>query len=126
MADKLERYEEKRPETVSEQEFIIPAVDIYENENELLLIADLPGVKKNNLRINIDNERLSIEGKLDEAASGALLGWEFQMGDYRRSFQIPSGIDVSKISADLKYGMLSLHLPKAEELKPRKIEVRAG
>jgi len=126
MSDKIEKYEEKKPETVGDRAWVAPRVDIYENDNELLLMADVPGVDKENLKINLDKEALLIEGRVKEEKLGTPLGREYRGVDYRRSFVVPAGIDASKISADLKNGVLNLHLPKAEALKPRQIEVKAG
>lgn len=126
MSDKLERYQDKTPEQVQERPWVAPRVDIYENEHELLLLADVPGVDKGNLRINLDKEQLTLEGRVEERQAGEPLGWEFQAVDYRRSFIVPAGIDGGKISADLRDGVLSLHLPKSEGLKPRQITVKAG
>ena len=126
MSDKLEKYDDKAPEQVQERPWVTPRVDIYENDNELLLLADVPGVAKDGLMINLDKEQLTIEGHLEEASPDEALGREFTSFDYRRSFAVPVGIDAGKISADLKDGVLSLHLPKSEALKPRQIEVKAG
>ncbi len=126
MSDKLEKYQDKTPEQVQERAYLAPRVDIYENESELLLLADVPGVSKQSLTVHLDKEQLLIEGHVEEPKVGALLGGEFQAVDYRRSFILPPGIDGGRITADLKQGVLSLRLPKAEGLKPRQIQVKAG
>jgi len=126
MSDKLEKYQDKTPELVQERPWVAPRVDIYENDHEVLLLADIPGVDKGNLRINLDKEQLTLEARLEETQAGVLLGREHHAVDFRRSFIVPPGIDGAKISADLKDGVLSLHLPKSEGLKPRQIQVRAG
>jgi HSP20 family protein len=105
---------------------VIPACDIYENKEEVLLVADLPGVAPEALRINLDNDELTLEARRDLASEGTLLTAEYLACDYRRSFVVPSGIDASKIAAELKNGILHLHLPKSDEVKPRQISVRAG
>ena len=126
MSDKLEKYQDKTPEQVQERPWAAPRVDIYENDDEVLLLADVPGVHKDSLKINLDKEQLTLEARLEETQTGEPLGREYQAVDYRRSFLVPSGIDGTKIAADLKNGVLSLHLPKSEGLKPRQIEVKAG
>jgi HSP20 family molecular chaperone IbpA len=126
MSDKLEKFEEKKPEVVTERHWVAPRVDIYENDAELLLLADVPGVNKSNLKIHMDKDQLLIEGLQEEETAGNALAREYQTVDYRRSFLLPAGIDATKISADLKQGVLYLHLPKSEALKPRQIEVKAG
>jgi HSP20 family molecular chaperone IbpA len=126
MSDKLEKYEDKTPEQVQERPWVAPRVDIHENDSEVLLLADVPGVAKDSLTIKLNQEQLTLEGRVEETPRGDALGREFQAVDYRRSFSVPAGIDAGKISAELKDGVLSLHLPKSEALKPRQIEVKAG
>jgi len=102
---------------------VAPLVDIYENEDEILLHADMPGVAKDNITVNVDNGRLEISGtrKLQTKGSGS---WqEFGDVEYRRVFSVPQSIDVAKVNAELKEGVLKLHLPKAEAAKPRTIEI---
>jgi HSP20 family molecular chaperone IbpA len=102
---------------------VAPLVDIYENEDEILLHADMPGVAKDNITVNVDNGRLEISAtrKLQTKGSGS---WqEFGDVEYRRVFSVPQSIDVAKVNAELKEGVLKLHLPKAEKAKPRTIEI---
>jgi len=110
----------------SDRRTVTPACDIYENKEEVLLLADLPGVAPDALKINLDNDELTLEARRDLPGEGALLSAEYRACDYRRSFVVPSGIDASKIAAELKNGILHLHLPKSEDVKPRQISVRAG
>jgi len=105
---------------------IAPECDIYESNDEILLVVDLPGVSTKALKINIDNGELALEARRDGASAGTLLGGELRDCDFRRRFALPPGIDGAKINADLKNGVLSLHLPKSDALKPRQISVRAG
>lgn len=106
---------------------LVPACDVYENKDEILVIADLPGIEADALKINLEKGELVLEACRDGAAKeGAFLGAEWGSCEFRRRFSIPSGIDSSRISADLKDGVLHLHLPKSEALKPRLIAVRAG
>lgn len=102
---------------------VAPLVDIYENEDEILVHADMPGVAKDNITVNVDNGRLEISAtrKLQTKGSGS---WqEFGDVEYRRVFSVPQSIDVAKVNAELKEGVLKLHLPKAEAAKPRTIEI---
>lgn len=104
-----------------------PAVDIFETEDALTLLADLPGVKKENLDIDLDDRRLTITGLVDETdARFRPLYSEYGIGGYTRSFELGDTIDRKGISAALKDGVLTLVLPKADRLKPRKIEVNVG
>lgn len=101
-----------------------PDVDIYETQDELKLIADLPGVQKEDLDIDLNESTLTINAHVKQSAQGTLLYKEYDVGDYKRSFTISNVIDQSKIQAELKNGILQVVLPKAETAKPRKIEIR--
>jgi HSP20 family protein len=122
----LQRQEPGTPERVQQRPSVTPSVDIYENDSELLLVADLPGVTRDNLKIHLDHEQLSIEGSRHTERAGSPLAEEFRQVDYHRAFVVPQGIDVDKINADLRQGVLYLHLPKSEAIKPRQITVKAG
>lgn len=118
--------QESMPERNIEVPTIVPLVDIFENDDEILLYADMPGVKKEEITINVDNGRLELTGVRKMDTSGAT-GWEeFGEVEYKRVFSVPQSIDVSKVNAELSYGVLKLHLPKSEAAKPRTIEIKAG
>ncbi|MBB5347334.1 Hsp20/alpha crystallin family protein [Desulfoprunum benzoelyticum] len=105
---------------------LIPSVDIYENNDEYLVYADLPGVKKEDVSIDLDNGQLTLIGnRYVEAVKGQLMA-EFSSAQYRRVFSVPQGIDLARVDAELTDGVLKLHLPKSEAVKPRKIEIREG
>ncbi len=112
-----------REETRNGGNFIRPAVDIWETEDGLKLVADIPGVEKNSLNIDIDQGILTIEGKTNESRRGETLFREFELASYYRQFQLPAEIDTEKIAAELKNGVLTLQLPKSEAAKPRRIEI---
>jgi HSP20 family protein len=105
-----------------------PAVDIYETADELVLLADLPGVGRDNLNINLDNNVLTIEGLVkDETNDGeSVLLNEYGTGRYWRQFTLNEVVDTSKVEAKITNGELRLTLPKSEAAKPRRIEVKAG
>lgn len=105
---------------------VSPVVDIYENDDEILLYADMPGVAKEDIMVNIDNGTLAISGFRSLKASGTANWEEFGDVEYRRTFSVPQSIDVEKVDADLKDGVLKLHLPKSEAAKPRLIEIHEG
>jgi len=126
MSEKMEKYEESRPENVEDRPWVTPRVDIFENDQELLLKADVPGVREGSLDIRLDQEELTFSGRREELDAGTPLGREFRMVDYRRTFLVPTGIDHGKVTAELKNGVLWLHLPKSEAVKPRQITVKAG
>lgn len=100
-----------------------PAVDIFETNDGLTLIADLPGVSKEALQIDIDQGFLTIKADAKSHLKGELLEQEFVHGNFYRQFQLPSEIDTEKIAAEMLNGVLTLKLPKAEEAKPRRIEI---
>ena len=103
-----------------------PLVDVFENADELLLVADMPGITPEELAIQVDKDALTIESHRAASPSAKLLAAEFAPRDYRRSFTIPHGLDMDKIKAEFSNGVLSLHLPKLPAVKPRQIQVRAG
>lgn len=105
---------------------LAPACDIYENNDEILLVADLPGVAKDSLKIAMEKGELTLEARRDVASQGTYLGTEYRECDYRRRFTVPTGIDSSKINAELKDGVLRLHMPKSDVLRARQIAVKAG
>ena len=101
-----------------------PTVDIFETDDAITLLADLPEVHKSNLDINVEDKQLTITGMVDEPESRLhSIYSEYGIGGYTRSFKLGDAIDQSKINAALKDGVLTLVLPKAERLKPRKIEI---
>jgi HSP20 family protein len=103
-----------------------PRVDILETEEELLLFADLPGVKEGDVDIRFENGELTLHARRAPAKMTGTFLWENQVGDFFRAFRISEQIDGGKIWAELKNGVLTLHLPKVEAAKPRKITVRGG
>lgn len=109
-----------------ERQTFAPPVDIYENADEFLIVADLPGVKQEDVRINYERGRIDLAATANMAPENAtIIAGSDLSADYRRSFSVPGTIDVDKISADLKTGVLYLHLPKSERAKPRQIKVRS-
>lgn len=103
-----------------------PRIDIWETAHELVLCADMPGVGPDDLDIEFENRELRIHGKVAARQPGVrFLYGEYSVGDFYRTFAISEAIDAEKITADLKHGVLTLHMPKTEAVKPRKIEVNA-
>ena len=103
----------------------IPPVDIRESENEVVLLADMPGVPLENVEIDLQGDQLTIRGRAGrENGDGGRVIWrEWRQGDYQRQFTVSSHIDREKIEATMKDGVLKLVLPKAQSAKPRKIEI---
>ena len=103
-----------------------PSVDIFETERELKVLADLPGVTPENLTIDLRENTLTLTGEVEpfENAHEEDILVEYEVGKYYRQFSLSNVIDQSKIDAKLTDGVLRLTLPKVEEAKPRKIEVK--
>jgi HSP20 family protein len=120
------REHEKREEATIPARVFLPTADIYETQDALMVILEMPGVEKNNVSVGVENGALKVEGRLDLSKYQGLLPLytEYNVGHYSRSFQLSSKIDQARIEAALKDGVLSLTLPKVEEAKPRTINVR--
>jgi HSP20 family molecular chaperone IbpA len=95
----------------------VPRVDIYENQDEVLLFADVPGATGDGVNVELDKGELSIRARRGGDATGP---------DYERVFRVSPDIDASKIEAELANGVLRVRLPKADALRPRKIQVKAS
>lgn len=111
----------------NERPVFLPAIDIHETAEGLVLHADLPGVRRESVEISVENNVLQIYGKSSlEVPEGAeFVHQEFRLGDYYRSFILSEDVDTEKISAQLEGGVLTLTLPKLKRSGPRKIEVAA-
>ena len=107
---------------------ILPPVDIYEDEAGITVLADMPGVSKEQLVVRVTGDNLVIEGAVTAPVSGdmELLYGEVLNSQYRRSFTLSRELDPGKIEARLADGVLRVSIPKAEEAKPRRIEVSVG
>ena len=106
-----------------------PAVDIYDKGAEVVIHAEVPGMKKEDIEVRVENNVLTIRGKKErtheaEVKEDGYFRTERSYGTFSRSFSLPSTVNVSKIGAEYKEGVLTLALPKADEAKPRQIEVK--
>lgn len=103
-----------------------PDVDIYASDDTLVMAVDLPGVKKGDVTINLDeNNALIIKAKNTFTEPEGAVMKQYNIGDYYRAFQISDDYDKEKISATLENGLLEVTIPKREEVKPKKIEIKA-
>jgi len=103
-----------------------PRFDIVETDDELALYGDLPGVAKDDLDVRFENGELTVQAKVaSRHTEHEFLYGEYGIGDFHRNFSIDETIDAEKISAELHNGVLTLHLPKVETAKPRRITVKA-
>ncbi len=114
-------------ESTRDVPMFIPAVDIYESQDFLTLVADMPGVSAENVSIDIRDNQLTIRGMIDlPDEKECIPAREYGVGDYYRRFTLGRTIDQTKIEAAIKDGVLTLTLPKSDISKPRKISVKTG
>ncbi|PLX75497.1 MAG: hypothetical protein C0615_07895 [Desulfuromonas sp.] len=111
-------------ESTRDQHFISPAFDIFETDDILTLVADMPGVSKEHLEIDVDQGILSIRAEAGNGIKGESLYREYRPSGYYRQFRLLEEFDAAKADAELKDGVLTLRLPKAEAAKPKKIAVK--
>ena len=105
--------------------FALPPVDIYEEEDRLVVLADLPGVRKEGLSVQVEQGILTIEGRITHEMPGSHVQREFALIPFFRQFRITEAIAPTRIRASLKHGVLRLDLMKAEKAKPRQIPVES-
>ncbi len=106
------------------EQFVTPVASVVEDGDAYLLKVEMPGVNKEGLEISVENNELTITGRRDlTPIGGTLIHRESRTEDFRRVFELDPSIDTSKISARIDQGFLTLTLPKAEQVKPRKIAV---
>jgi HSP20 family protein len=108
----------------SRQEYVAPDVNIFESKEGYILQAEMPGVSKDGLEITLEGSEITITGRRSaETVKGEPVFRERQRADFRRVFELDPVIDTGKISARMDQGLLTLALPKSEQLKPRRIAV---
>lgn len=114
--------------TREETRYLIPAVDIYEREHELVVICDVPGVDQSGISVGVDENILTIEGRTIDREEDVSkeIHREYRLANYYRQFELSDVIDQEKISAELKHGVLTVTLPKAEKAKPKKIDIKVN
>ena len=106
------------------EEYVAPNVNIFETKEGYVLQAEMPGVSKDGLEVTLEGNEITITGRRNpETVSGETLFRESATADYRRVFELDPAIDTAKISAKIEQGILTVTLPKSEEVKPRKIAV---
>lgn len=109
----------------AQHNYVRPAVDIFETEQNLILVADMPGVDKERLDINFERGVLTLKGEIDATGRGEPLYREFSLGSsYYRQFELSDDFDTEKTSAEFKKGVLTLTLAKSEAAKPKRIEIK--
>jgi len=120
----LSKVEPPREAARVEPAYITPSVDITEGKDEYLLEADMPGVTKSGIEVLLEDNELTLIGRRQTPPlQGDLIHQESSRLDYRRTFVLEPVIDLTRISAQIEQGVLTVHLPKAQKMKPRKISV---
>ena len=117
----------ERDAMVPPESYFLPATDVYESEDALTLLAEMPGVAPDGLDVTVEDNVLVIRGEPAAGAGqeGDVLLKEFEVGPFYRAFQLPADYDTQNIEAHIRQGVLTLRLPMSERLKPRRIEVKA-
>jgi len=132
MATELEKREKQEVGTTAAEQLAnsgpaySPDVDIYVSDDEALFVVELPGVNKGDVTIEVDEtESLVIRGKTSQKEPDNAVLRQYRVGDYYRAFQLSDEYDKEKISAKLENGLLEVTIPKKEEAKPKRIEIKA-
>lgn len=120
-----------KKELVSKEEktvparYFVPATDIHETDDGLMVVMEVPGVERKDIDINVENEVIRVEGRIDTSKYDGLdpLYTEYNVGHFARNFTLSNKIDQQKIGAQLEDGVLTLTLPKLKEAQPRRISV---
>ena len=122
--------QKKRPVQSSEEStapvnLFVPTTDIFETEDSLNVLVEMPGVEKGNVEISVKDRILTIEGRIDFQKYAGMnpVYTEYNIGNFHRRFSLSNKVDSSKIRAEMRDGLLTLTIPKSEEAKAHKIEV---
>jgi HSP20 family protein len=126
LAVQQKREVEKKQERTAPVRAFLPATDIFETEQALHVVLEMPGVRKDDVDVSVEDDVLKVEGRIDYSKYEGFqpVYAEYNVGDYVRSFELSSKIDQSAIKADMKDGIVTLVLPKIEKAKPRRIAVK--
>jgi HSP20 family protein len=116
---------EKKTEGTTPGRTFVPVTDIFETPEALTVVLEMPGVDRNSIEASVEDDIVTIEGRIDFSKYEGMqpVYTEYNVGYYARSFQISNRVDQSKISAQMKDGVVTIVLPKSEQAKPRKIQV---
>lgn len=115
--------ESPRGSAPAAEPFAVPSVDITETKDEFVLQADMPGVTKDSLDVLLEGSELTIVGRRPSTKTGQYLHRESTAAAFRRTFVLDPMIDGTRVRAQIDNGVVCVHLPKAEEVKPRKVTV---
>ena len=131
MADAQELALRDKKELVTKEEktvparYYVPSTDIYETQDALTVVMEMPGVEKKDITVGLENDKLRVEGQIDFSKYEGLepVYTEYNVGHYARAFTLSSKIDQENISAQVEDGVLTLTLPKVKEAQPRRITI---
>jgi HSP20 family protein len=131
MADSQELAVQDKKELATKEEktvparYFVPSTDIYETEDALTVVMEMPGVEKQDINVGLENDRLRVEGQIASSKYEGLepVYTEYNVGHYARAFTLSNKIDQEKISAQVEDGVLTLTLPKVKEAQPRRIAI---
>jgi HSP20 family protein len=131
MADSQELAVQDKKELATKEEktvparYFVPSTDIYETEDALTVVMEMPGVEKQDINVGLENDRLRVEGQIASSKYEGLepVYTEYNVGHYARAFTLSNKIDQEKISAQVEDGVLTLTLPKVKEAQPRRIPI---
>jgi HSP20 family protein len=118
------RRREEREIARARERHMPPPMDIYESGDQLVLMADMPGVSSENLDVRVDDDILTIQGKALDPAPGDAIYREYELNSFFRQFQLSDEVDAEKVNAELRNGVLTVQLPKCEKAKPKQIQSR--
>jgi len=117
--------DQRSAEATRNSAYFSPRVDIIETDKELLLFADMPGVRSDSIDLRYENGELILRGKAEpRGEKGTLIFGEYDVGDFYRVFHVHETIDAGKIDAEYKNGVLTVHLPKQETVQPKQVSIR--
>jgi len=125
----LSMLEQMRPAMLSDKQWYMPNFDVNETEDAYFLSVDLPGVKKDDVTIDLSDNVLTVSGERKheyETQNKGSRRFEQSYGQFTRSFTLPAAVDAEKVEANLEDGVLKIALPKSEQTKPHKIQVQSG
>ncbi len=128
IAEKQQAERGQEVEATRAQPVFLPCTDIFEREDAIVVMADMPGVGPDAVDVDLAGNELTISGRVgDTSIEGHSLSYrEYETGDYQRRFRLSDGIDADKIEATIKNGVLEVVLPKSKEAQPHKITVKPG
>lgn len=126
VASAVERSNSRVSATEEAKRVYTPRFDLWEGDEEFILYGDMPGVSPDSLDIQFEDGRLSINGRVPVSSQIKYSSVEYGVGDFYREFTVGESVNAEEISAEMKDGVVAIHLPKPEIAKPRRIEVKVG